>query len=105
MREYKFYGASDDLLEMEGAEREEISCHEGAAYHLKSEDGELIVYGVYAPHPTEGAAWVVGVSMVDEGQCIPEWPMRFDTHDRRYNPMLVVEAPDDTKASIVKQSE
>jgi len=103
MKTYKFYGASDYLLEMEGAESEEIVCYEeGAAYHLKSKEGELIVYGVYAPEPTKGAAWVIGVSMVDEGQCLPEWPMRFDTHDRGYSPMLVVEAPDDTKAKIVK---
>ncbi|WMP47495.1 hypothetical protein [Salmonella enterica] len=44
MKELRFYGASDDLLECEGAIREEVGCYrEPGIYHLKSGDGEMLL--------------------------------------------------------------
>jgi hypothetical protein len=68
MKKLKFYGVSDDLFEMDGDISEEISCYNsGAAYHLKAADGEMIVFGHYAPSPIPGATWVIGVTLVEEG--------------------------------------
>jgi len=103
MREFRFYGASDDLFEMEGHESEEIGCYEtGAAYQLNSKDGELVIFAQYCPKPIKGATWVIGVTMPEEDDDIPDWPMRFETHERKYSPVLIVEAPDDTTAMVVK---
>lgn len=44
MKELKFYGASDDLFECEGAIREEICMYSNpGVYHLKSSEGEMLV--------------------------------------------------------------
>ena len=111
MKTLKFYGASDDLFEMDGELQEEIGCfRHGAAYHLKASDGEMIVYGLYAPKETKGASWVVGVSLVDEGIPLPPWPMRYETgpangypDPQPYSPMLIIETPDDVSVSEAKQ--
>ena len=108
MKKLKFYGVSDDLFEMDGDLSEEIGCYDsGAAYHLKAADGEMIVFGHYAPKPTPGATWVIGVTLVEEGISLPTWPMRFETagpngypNPQSYSPVLVIEAPDDVVVTV-----
>lgn len=109
MKRLKFYGVSDDLFEMDGDIREEIGCYEkGGVYHLKAADGEMIVYGEYAPNPTKGASWMIGVALVDEGIQLPPWKIHYMTGDpdgypdpQSYTPMLVIEAPDDVTVTVV----
>lgn len=111
MKRLRFYGASDDLFECDGDLREEINCYDkGAIYHLKSTQGEMIVYGIYAPKGTPGASWVVGVALVDEGIPLPDWPMRLVTGEpsgypnpQPYSPMLLIDAPDDVAIKAKKK--
>lgn len=110
MKLLKFYGASDDLFEMVGDLEEEIGCYdEGAAYLLRSPGGDgLIVFAQYAPNPTPGASWMLGVALIDEGVRLPDWPVRLITapvsgypDPRPYSPMLEIEAPDDVVVTIL----
>lgn len=67
-----FYGASDDLLECEGAIREEIGCYNSPGiYHLKSAEGEIQVVGYYL----DSGLWSIGISQVAEDTLLPAWPV------------------------------
>ncbi|WP_253907509.1 hypothetical protein [Klebsiella pneumoniae] len=58
MKELKFYGASDDLFECEGAIREEICMYSNpGVYHLKSSEGEMLIIACY----TDEGCWAIGV--------------------------------------------
>lgn len=92
MKELIFYGASDDLLELEGDISEEYGAYGGCAVKLAAADGELLVtahYGGYAP------TWSIGVSPVDEVKPIPGWPMNYSTAENGYSAALVIQCPDD----------
>ncbi|HBL5329214.1 TPA: hypothetical protein LR339_000952 [Enterobacter hormaechei] len=92
MKELRFYGASDDLFECEGAIREEIDCfNKPGIYHLKSADGEMQVVGYYL----DSGLWSVGISQIAEDVPLPAWPVQYQVHERGYSPMLTIQAPDD----------
>ena len=102
-RMLRFYGASDDLFEIEGTrkgEPDEIGCwHRQAIVKVKADDDAgLYVFGTYAPGDV--ACWVIGIMNLDDGIDIPIWPMRFETSERKYSPVLVIEAPDDAVVSM-----
>lgn len=93
MKELRFYGASDDLFECEGAIREEIGCFSVAGiYHLKSSEGEMQVIANY----TDNACWAIGVCQVEEDLPIPNWPASYSTHEKGYSVVLTLQVPDDT---------
>lgn len=93
MKELRFYGASDDLFECEGAIREEIGCFGVAGiYHLRSSKGEMQVVANY----TDNSCWAIGVRQVKENKPIPNWPSSFSTHDSYYSVVLTLQVPDDT---------
>lgn len=93
MKELRFYGASDDLFECEGAIREEIGCfsHPGI-YHLRSSEGEMQVIATY----TDSGCWSIGVCQIDEDVPIPQWESAFSTHEKGYSVVLTMQVPDDT---------
>lgn len=92
MKELRFYGASDDIFECEGAIREEIDCfNKPGIYHLKSADGEMQVVGYYL----DSGLWSVGISQIAEDVPLPAWPVQYQVHERGYSPMLTIQAPDD----------
>lgn len=92
-KELRFYGASDDLLECEGAIREEIGCfNKPGVYHLKSEDGELLIVGYYL----DSGLWSIGVSQVAENIPLPAWPVTYSVHECGYSPQVTILVPDDT---------
>ncbi|ENY6007937.1 TPA: hypothetical protein OUK23_004225 [Klebsiella pneumoniae] len=63
MKELKFYGASDDLFECDGAIREEICMYSNpGVYHLKSSEGEMLVIACY----TDEGCWAIGVGQVNK---------------------------------------
>ncbi|TDN54951.1 hypothetical protein EC843_1011010 [Buttiauxella sp. JUb87] len=93
MKELRFYGASDDLFECEGAIREEIGCFNDAGkYHLKSSEGELLVVGQYL----DTGLWSVGLSPVGEGAAVPPWPTSYSIYEHGYSTLLTLQVPDDT---------
>ncbi len=93
MKELRFYGASDDLFECEGAIREEINCYDRPGiYHLKSAEGEMPVMGIY----TDNGCWSVGVCQIDEDVTIPAWSTSFCMRDKGYSVVLSIQVPDDT---------
>jgi hypothetical protein len=110
MKAFKFYGASDDLFEMDGPlSEEQCDCGNGRvmAYHLKAAGGELIVAAVYAPDVFPDGTWLVGVSPATEDTPIPDWPTRFETgpHATSHSATLVIECPDDVTIDIIEETE
>ncbi|EBR5151925.1 hypothetical protein B5W64_20535 [Salmonella enterica] len=97
MKELRFYGASDDLLECEGAIREEVGCYrEPGNYHLKSGDGEMLVVGFYM----DSGLWSIGVCQVIEDSPLPTWPISYSVYENGYSPMLTIQVPDDIELVI-----
>lgn len=93
MKELRFYGASDDLFECEGAIREEKGCYDSpGVYHLISEEGELLVIANY----TGKGCWSIGLCQVDEDVPIPQWQTSFSMHEKGYSVVLTIQVPDDT---------
>ncbi|MBC1188508.1 hypothetical protein HII27_22725 [Kluyvera sp. SCKS090646] len=93
MKELRFYGASDDLFECEGAIREEIGCFSHPSiYHLRSSEGEMQVIATY----TDIGCWSIGVCQINEDVPIPKWESAFSTHEKGYSVVLTMQVPDDT---------
>lgn len=103
MKTLKFYGASDDLFEMDGDESEEWGCYNRLASVLVEHDGErLLVVGLYdGPGDVSDGCWAIGVQLFREGDSVPPWPVRLETHNRKYSPVLVLEVPDGATVSGV----
>ncbi|MGK0703710.1 hypothetical protein ACSFCW_09505 [Yokenella regensburgei] len=101
-KELKFYGASDDLLECEGAIREEIGCYDKPGiYHLKSAEGEMQVVGYYL----DSGLWSIGISQVAEDTPLPAWPVIYAMHERGYSVQLSIVVPDDTCLVLPEEEE
>ncbi|MBL5919736.1 hypothetical protein I7V28_01120 [Lelliottia amnigena] len=99
-KELTFYGASDDLLECEGAIREEIGCfNRPGIYHLKSAEGELQVVGYYL----DSGLWNIGVSQVDENAPLPAWPVTYSMREHGYSVQLTITVPDDTSLVLPEE--
>lgn len=97
MKELRFYGASDDLFECEGAIREEIGCfNKPGIYHLKSAEGEMQVVGYYL----DSGLWSVGISQISEDVPLPAWPVQYQVYESGYSPLLTIQVPDDTTLEI-----
>tara|TARA_Y100000034_G_scaffold136880_1_gene216641 strand:- start:2104 stop:2331 length:228 start_codon:yes stop_codon:yes gene_type:complete len=72
-RALKFYGASDDLFEIEGTtgdEPDEVGCYDSfCGVTIEANDGVLNVVGYYGPFNT--ACWMIGIMPVDEDIAMP----------------------------------
>lgn len=108
MKTLKFYGVGDDVFvcQCDGGgcslNREADGFSNGAAYLLKSGDGQMTVFGQYACPPVSYGSWSVGVSLAEDGIQLPSWPLRIETAEangfpnpRVYSPMIIIECPDD----------
>lgn len=96
MKIYRFYGYSDDNLEISGAERQEkpaSGCVASVILRSPTE-GSLIVTGVYAPNDIADT-WCIGVSPIKEGTPIPDWKISFALHRKGHSAEMTVECPDD----------
>lgn len=95
-----FYGASDDLVEVEGVKgSDEFACgwhpsnHRGpgvvAQFNL---GGRLRVFAIY------DGCWSFAAAQVDEEIPLPEWPIRVrQSTDTPYSTRLEIDVPDDVK--------
>lgn len=98
----KIYGASDDLVELEGFIRDEVDCYDKPVQiKVGTDDSGLIItmrYGVL------GAVWSAELSQLDEDVPIP-WPVTVVTQGRReddvgYSVAVCIDCPDDTPVAV-----
>lgn len=93
-----FYGESDDLIEVEGVDGEDefgaFNAVGDDAVHgifkLVGADGHLRIYALY------DACWSFAVAQVDDGDLLPQWPIRI-TQRHTYSTQLAIDVPDDVK--------
>lgn len=73
MAEIIIYGASDDLIEIEGAISEEFDIYERTTLILAAPSGdELAVILEFGPHE-----WEINVRATSGNGKSPSWPIRF----------------------------
>lgn len=95
----KIYGASDDLVRLEGLISDEIGCYnQDVRIKVGTDDGGLRVTMRYGAQ--HSAVWSAEVAQIDEDIPIP-WPVTVKTQGRRdddvgYSVAIVVDCPDDT---------
>ena len=97
MAEIRVYGASDDLLEFDGAISEEFSRYSNPIVGtLTAPNGDgLTVMAYYA----NSGVWGVGVGPLDEGATLPDWPIRFEDgkqNESSFSATLVIDIPEGT---------
>lgn len=101
------YGASDDLVEIEGDVSDEVS----PGRMILVGDGKRGMYVVfkYAANKKSGAVWRGSVEQVDEG--VPMFPMTVDLADpsghpdpRSYSVKFVIDCPPGTPVVVGKHN-
>jgi len=98
MRLLKFYGASDDLFEIDGTAEDEPDERDPGTVEIKDIDGSGL--RVHCDYGIAGnACWMVGVAPMDEDAPIPDWPMSFRLGGRGYSAELTMKVPDTAKVS------
>lgn len=101
MKTVKFYGASDDLVEVEGIPgADEFWCDTTCApfaYATFVVGGKVRVRAIY------DGCWSFAVGQVDEDLELPAWPIRITQHaDPSYSVLLEIDVPDDTSVMRVE---
>src|SRR6218665_3100780 len=101
MAEITFYGASDDLVEFEGAFSEEFNHYSEKPWRglLTSPEGDSLV--LTAGYGLSGgmSEWTHGV---ENSSTWPSWPIRFaDRPDREGDPAIIITAPEGTTVEEV----
>ncbi|MBM4575560.1 hypothetical protein GS415_03945 [Rhodococcus hoagii] len=94
MPEVTIYGASDDLVEFDGAIREEFDACSGWAGELVAPDGDSLIVSAAFGVPGARADWTLSVENTDT---YPSWPIRF-TERPGYegDPAIVIDVPEGT---------
>lgn len=100
MKRLIFYGASDDLLELDGDMSDEFEAYNGAAVKLNSLCGEMLITAIYAPRCIRAPVWSIGIAPVDEDVPIPDWPITMGASG--YSAILTIECPDDIQVEEVR---
>lgn len=100
MSEIILYGASDDLLEVEGAFDEEFGAYGGVIVVVEAPSGERLwvraQHDEYVPLRGIGEGWVLSVLHADPAHGW-RWPVRFGARpERPEDPALIIECPDGT---------
>lgn len=90
------YGASDDLVEVEGAIEDEFDVHGLWRARLLSPDGQSLIVTAQFGKPGAASDWTVGVE--NHTQPFPDWPIKFEERaDYSGDPCLYVQVPEETK--------
>ena len=102
MRELKFYGASDDLFEIDDpAGDQEIGCYDTPAIvEVRASSGRLCVVAMYAPANAVGC-WSIGIMPADEDVHMPAWEAKWKLADRGYSTELTLIVPDDAVVVVL----
>ena len=98
MRTLRFYGVSDDLVEIEGGiqdEPDEIGSYDAeAVLRVADKAGNGLHVHVNYAHGGPAGCWMVGISQLDEDVPLPAWPMRWGIGGRGYSVQLELDVPD-----------
>ena len=105
MRTITIHGLSDDLILISGTrpadgEPGEFYADEddSGIISIRAEDAGLFVIVEYARRNIS-ACWAVGLCQIDEGVPLPDWPMRWSTHENGYSAQLEIDVPDEAVVS------
>lgn len=95
-----FYGASDDVIEVEGCEgADEFNSYErNSMWHgdLVTADAAIRIHVFY------DGCWHVSVGQADEAIPLPDWPIKISQHrSLPYSALLEIDAPDSTRLTNV----
>ena len=96
MQTARFYGASDDLIEIEGVKGADEFGLKRWCEDRKVEvsqpfilGGKLKIYALY------DGCWHFSLGPVAEDVPLPEWPIRYKLGGRGYSVELEIDVPDD----------
>lgn len=91
MSELTIYGASDDLVELEGAISEEFDAYGPWSGTLTSPDGEQLTIRAEYGRAGAPAEWTLSIENTDT---YPTWPIRFgERPDREGDPAIIIDIP------------
>lgn len=104
-----FWGESDDLpyySETTGTDQEVEELYgDNRTFRVETtENVGLLVTLSYATHdqqdtPHRPGVWIVGISPLDEGISIPDWPISMSTAENGYSAILSIEVPVQAKVT------
>lgn len=99
--ELKIYGASDDLVEIEGAFSEEFNAYNKWEGRVLAPNGDaLTVYAEFSAPGAYKAEWTI---TVENTGTWPSWPIHYEERpDREGDPALVIDVPEGTVVEEVK---
>ena len=114
MKTIRMYGASDDLVEVEGTDSaidrtaapdnsENVAGPggQGGEFNVTSEEATFIIGGQVRVFSVYDGTWSFAVGMVDEDTPLP-WPVRVQAcPEVAYSVEVLIEVPND-RASIVR---
>lgn len=86
------YGASDDLIELEGAIDDEYSIGSADDWEaiITADDKEIRVFAAYL----SCGVWAVSAAPVEDGVPMPDWNIRLENApDNDYSSALVMDLP------------
>ena len=97
-----FYGASDDLIEIEGVKGADEFAVTTAAndkiageFILTGGDGQIRIIAIY------DGVWSFAIAPVDEDVPIPYWPVAHHLHDNGYSVELTIDVA--APATVVRK--
>jgi len=103
----KIYGASDDLVEIEGPGGDEVGCYDsgvlitiGWTEAQAGKDAKGLVVRMRYGSPGFGSTWSAEVGQIDEDILIP-WNVTVRVAERPYSALVIVDCPDDTPVTWV----
>lgn len=105
----KIYGASDDLVEIEGHFTEEVDCYDKNVLitvgwpeaSAGEESRGLQILMKYAPKWTDSGVWSAELAPLDEDVKIP-WPVSVKLGERGYTVEVIIDCPDDVPVTFKK---
>lgn len=98
------YGASDDLIEVEGIERGEIGCWDQRVdFEIGTVDGGGYEVGMW--HDGK-IGWQVQLGLLADKDDVPiPWSMRVELSERGYSLAVIVDCPAGTRVVAKKRGE
>jgi hypothetical protein len=100
------YGASDDLVELDGFISDEFGCLKGTwTRELIAPDGAGLI--VTVKYLSKRCTWAVGIAprgdeRDDYAFTLPDWNARFNAKSEPYSAVLSLDVPDGTILRKVK---
>lgn len=106
----EIYGASDDLVELEGHISDEIDCYDRnvvitvGRINVDSPQASRGVYVImrYSPSYLNNGCWTAEIAPLEENAGIP-WPIKVELEpNRRYSVLVKIDCPNDVPVSWKK---